>query len=218
MWLKKTIFVLLVLTADSCNRETWPKFAPCNILFTACSSGENGQYCTFGYKFGEHNPFSPAGMETPAPPSGTTTISFSFMEGGNSFSTSSEDGLISRSFSDAEKSTIREIFAEWEAVADITFIESNGADRTDITVILAEFDKYGGIGYPPLTDAPCSQISGYLILNSKTSSRRSITIHELGHVLGLGHVVSNNVMNPNHLYEHLQPGDIEGVQSIYGVK
>jgi predicted Zn-dependent protease len=44
-------------------------------------------------------------------------------------------------------------------------------------------------------------------------------LHEIGHALGLGHVSTDNVMNPGvqHLTD-LMPGDIEGIQSIYGAK
>ncbi len=214
---KWAIIILLLLTGISCRKETLPRFAICNSLVTACSSGDNGQYCTLGYKFGEPNPFSPAGMEVPGPQVGATVITYTFLDGNIPFATSAADGLISRTFSDPEKSGIRTILAEWEAAADITFQELNSTDKSDITIILADIAQ-GGLGYPPLVGEPCSQLSGYLVLSSKTSSRKNITIHEVGHVLGLGHVVSNNVMNPNQLYEHLQPGDIEGVQSIYGTK
>src|SRR5262245_10241179 len=113
--------VLLILITDSCSKESLPKYAGCNSLFTACASGANGKFCTFGFKFGGSNPFSPAGMEVPGPGVEATSITYSFMEGGTSFSTSAADGLVSRPFSDPEKVSIREILAEWESHANIAF-------------------------------------------------------------------------------------------------
>ncbi|HEV8515215.1 MAG TPA: matrixin family metalloprotease, partial [Cyclobacteriaceae bacterium] len=81
-----------------------------------------------------------------------------------------------------------------------------------------------GLGYPAFPDEPCSDIAGSIILNNNglgcNNIYRIAVLHEIGHALGLGHVKGNVIMNPNMYtkFKHLQPGDIKGMQSIYGTK
>lgn len=108
----------------------------------------------------------------------------------------------------------------WQAIANITFVEKPGPDKTDVTIIKSDISQ-SGIGYPAYVGEPCSEIAGFLVLGSNYSYynyKFSLALHEIGHVLGLGHVTSENVMNPNRTFQQLQPGDIAGIQSIYGLK
>ena len=116
------------------------------------------------------------------------------------------------------------IFAEWESLAAISFVEKSSAEESDITVMMA-YIQAGGIGYPAFPDRPCSDLAGYIILNSAnypscTNFYRTGILHEIGHVLGLGHVKGSVVMDPAAFknFSHLQSGDIKGIQTIYGTK
>jgi len=210
-------FLLFALLMSACNQEKKRVMSVCNDMLNACSGNANAPYCTFGFKFGDQNPFSPAGASVPGPQQKAIEISYKFQSAGLAFNTHSQDGIVSAEFSETDKAGIRLQFAKWQAVANISFTEKSNSDKTDITIILATIEQ-GGIGYPAFVEEPCKQLSGFLILSTRNGDKPKLSLHEIGHVLGLGHVSSNNVMNPNQLYDDLQMGDIAGVQSIYGVK
>ncbi len=210
-------FLLFILLMSACNQEKKRVMSVCNDMLNACSGNANAPYCTFGFKFGDQNPYSPAGASVPGPQQKAMEISYKFQSAGLAFNTHSQDGIVSGEFSETDKEGIRLQFAKWQAVANISFTEKLNSDKTDITVIVASIEQ-GGIGYPAFVADPCKQIAGFLILNTRSSDRVKLSLHEIGHVLGLGHVSSNNVMNPDQSYDDLQSGDIAGVQSIYGVK
>lgn len=210
-------FFLFVILISACGQESKRAMSACNDMLNACSGNANAPYCTFGFKFGDQNPFSPAGASVPGPHQKAMEISFKFQPAGFTFNTHSQDGIVSEEFTEADKEGIRLRFAMWQAVANISFTEKSVSEKTDITILLATIEQ-GGIGYPAFVADPCKQIAGYLILNTKNGNKPKLSLHEIGHVLGLGHVLSNNVMNPNQSYDDLQSGDITGIQSIYGVK
>lgn len=210
-------FFLFVILISACGQESKRAMSACNDMLNACSGNANAPYCTFGFKFGDQNPFSPAGASVPGPHLKAMEISYKFQSAGLTFNTHSQDGIVSAEISETDKEGIRLRFAMWQAASNISFTEKSVANKTDITVIVASIEQ-GGIGYPAFVAEPCKQIAGYLILNTKNGNKPKLSLHEIGHVLGLGHVSSNNVMNPNQSYDELQPGDIAGVQSIYGVK
>jgi hypothetical protein len=213
----------LFLLALSCNEDreqgTLPELSVCDtILASSCRTPQNVPYCTFGYKFGDNNPYKPSGPNIAGPKSGATLISFRFMDPGIVFKTHSQNAAVSLEFSEEDKSIIRDVIREWASAANIDFIEKSSNQATNITIISA-FIYVSGLGYTAFNELPCKQIAGYLILNSHESSVNSgLILHEMGHVLGLGHVLSNNVMKSNSNYDHLQSGDIAGIQSIYGSK
>lgn len=215
--LSRNLYIFVFLLSFACSENRSNKFFVCNEQLNSCAKVSNVQYCTFGYKWGDSNPYSPSGSEIPGPAVKSLNISYKFQEAGLVFSTHSQENVSSLSFGDSDKSEIRLAFLEWQSKANISFVEKMGNEKSDITVILASIQQ-GGIGYPALVGEPCSQIAGYIILNSKNSSRSKLALHEIGHVLGLGHVTSNNVMNPDKQYDHLQAGDSLGMTSIYGSK
>lgn len=213
----------LFLLALSCNENreqgTLPELSVCDtIVASSCRTPQNVPYCTFGYKFGDNNPFKPSGPNIAGPESSATSISFKFMEEGVSFKTFIQNNAISLEITDEDKSMIREAIQEWASVANINFIEKSSNQATDITFISA-FTYLSAFGFPAFNELPCNQIAGYLVFNSRESSiYRGQILHEMGHVLGLGHVLSQNIMNSPPKFDHLQPGDIAGIQSIYGSK
>lgn len=68
--------------------------------------------------------------------------------------------------------------------------------------------------------APCAgtQQGSYCLFGYKWGEQ---ALHEVGHVLGLGHVNSDNIMQigrGKNSFVGLQEGDIEGIIAIYGPK
>ena len=84
----------------------------------------------------------------------------------------------------------------------------------------------GGIGYPNYTDVLCSELAGNIVIDVNTNVSDCqdfflFMLHEIGHVLGLGHVETVNVMNKTFLnlnISNLQSGDSLGIIQIYGAK
>ncbi|MFM9840815.1 MAG: matrixin family metalloprotease [Cyclobacteriaceae bacterium] len=222
---KILIFIFLFLLSFSCNDEhfTYPTFFECNSTL-GCGNGEDFPYCTWGYKFGDSNPYSPSGSEIPGPRIKATSISYKFLEAGVVFKTSLQNYAESLMFNDEVKIIIRGAISEWASVANVNFSEKPSNEATDITIVSAFIPLsslggfVGGVGYPALTVDPCKQLAGYLVINSKIQFIKPVALHEMGHVLGLGHVTSKNAMNPNSTFDQLQSGDILGILSIYGAK
>ena len=104
----------------------------------------------------------------------------------------------------------------------INFKEVSTNETADINIIVADIEQ-SSIGYPNYDQSPCSNIKGQIVFKKneyKCSNIYGAILHEIGHVLGLGHVNSRNVMHPSQstTFSQLQSGDILGIQSIYGVR
>ena len=219
------IFLLSCSKDSTTNNSSNNSYTVCNRLMAlTCDGNGMGDYCTTGFKWGDSNPFSNAGLEKPGPSVGSVVITYKFQDAGVSFNTHSQQNVKSLGFSNCLKDTIRLIFAEWESVAAISFIEKSSAEESNIIVMIANIQQ-GGLGYPAFPDKPCSDIAGNIILNtynfpSCANFYRTGVLHEIGHALGLGHVKNNVVMNPVAYkdFKHLQYGDIKGIQTIYGTK
>ena len=113
-------------------------------------------------------------------------------------------------------------FTEWSSVAKINFREVILNENADIKIMIADIEQ-SSIGYPNYDQSPCSDIKGQIIFKRNEYTCSTIygaILHEIGHVLGLGHVNSQNVMHPSQstTYSQLQSGDILGIQSIYGAR
>jgi hypothetical protein len=220
---RRLIFAFfLLITSFSCgetNLGNLPSLYSCNAQL-GCGTGENVPYCTWGYKFGGNNPYTPSGSNIPGPSTKATLISYRFMDAGIDFKTSLQDKAVSFQFSEETKSKIRDAISQWSSVADINFVERASTESTDITFALAFIPtgSVGGLGYPAFTSDNCKQLAGLLVLSPKFEPTSRIILHEMGHVLGLGHVSSQNVMNASPKVERLQSGDILGIQSIYGAR
>jgi hypothetical protein len=215
------VFILFVFTFSCDEKETgiFPSLYLCDSQL-GCGNGSDVPYCTWGFKFGDNNPFSPNGPNVAGPKSRAASISFKFQEVGIVFKTPKQNFAESVPFTEEEKTLIRTSILEWSSVADINFIEKKGNEAGNITIanVFIPDNSIGAYANPQFIDAACNQTAGLLIMHSKYKPTSRIVIHEMGHVLGLGHVASRNAMNPNGNYEHLQPGDIAGIQSIYGSK
>jgi len=203
-------------------------FAICNAMLSACNDG-NGSYCLFGLKWGAGNPLINAGFEAEGPGEAGGLITFSFQEENGTVNTHSQISLPGRSFENlpaCAKTEIRSALNKWSAAANIAFEEVAENSDSDIRFFVAD-TRQSGIGYPNFIDAPCNIIGGDLIIQTEIgltdcNEFHNFISHEVGHVLGLGHVSTANVMNANFSEVRdltgLQSGDIEGIVSIYGEK
>lgn len=222
--MKKILLIYsLCLLIISCKSEIvneTPIDSQCNSLLNKCAVESFADFCTFGYKWGKDNPFQNAGFNVSGPASGAVEISYKFQDAGLIFNTHSQNKVESKSFDKivpCAKQKIREAMAEWESKVAIKFIEKANNDKSDITVIVADITQ-GGLGYPNFPNQPCSGLLIFQNTSYTCEGIYSLSLHEIGHILGLGHVVSLNVMNPNKSYLQLQSGDIKGIESIYGKK
>ena len=225
---KYATFALLVLLA-SCSGDDEPpvSYLSCDQeLGSTCPRGTNDSFCTFGYKWGDNSAFSPAGRGQSGPVAPGGTITYCFGEAGYRFNMHSQNGITSQSFDVLGQCTqekVREAFQRWETVADITLKEITNVEQSDIVLLVGDIGP-GAVAYPPFVDEKCQAIAGQVIFDIPTRNScdrfMNLALHEIGHVLGLGHVGSDNVMNPDwdDTVTELQPGDIAGIQSIYGVK
>jgi hypothetical protein len=231
--MNRTIFIYFLafeffFLLNSCNKEITPTYKPCDsALGNLCDGKENGAYCTFGYKWGSSNPFSNAGLEKSGPGIGNIELTYKFMDAGFVFSTHNQNNLTSLSFenniSPCTKDKFRLAFTEWASATKVSFKEVSANENADIKIIVADIEQSSSIGYPNFNQSPCSNIKGQIIFKRNEYNCSNIygaMLHEIGHVLGLGHVNSQNVMHPSQstTYSQLQSGDILGVQSIYGVR
>ncbi len=225
---KVTFFLInysLLFFTGSCSKDVIPTYKLCDSdLGRTCDGKGNGAYCTFGYKWGSGNPFTNTGLEKPGPGLGNVELTYKFMQAGFVFSTHSKENLTSLPFEDnigsCAKDKFRLAFKEWSSVAKINFKEVSANENADIKIIAADIEQ-SSIGYPNFTQVPCNEIKGQIVFKKNDYSCTNIygaILHEIGHVLGLGHVNSQNVMHPSRStsYVQLQSGDILGVQSIYG--
>lgn len=215
----KILLFLFVLIIASCKKENVNKFSTCNtIIFSSCDGSSSAAYCLFGINWDNTNSIQTQFTDSTI----QTELTYAFMDSGFAFNTHSEENVISISFENVihcSKQSIRDAFSEWESVAPLKFTETTSKGNANIKIIIANISQ-GGLGYPPFPDEPCCALAGLLVIrpipNATCDSYYYLALHEAGHILGLGHVVSNNVMNPNENYKELQPGDIQGIQAIYG--
>lgn len=214
----RILLLVMVLVLASCRKEDKNSFSGCNeFLYSGCDGTSTAAYCLFGIKWGQ----PPSGQRQSADSMGRTELSYAFMDSGYRFNTHSQNNLVSISFDrviPCSRQSIRDAFAEWERVAALKFTETDKVNP-DIRIILADISQ-GGLGYPPFSGEPCNELAGLLIIrpipDASCESYYYLALHETGHILGLGHVQSDNVMNPNQCYAKLQPGDTEGIQLLYG--
>lgn len=117
-------------------------------------------------------------------------------------------------------------FDAWESVADIDFqmVASGG----DVTIVSAPLSGAAGTAFFTYDgNSGLSEIfEGEITFNSNLTwspygaggvDFYAVALHEIGHILGLGHVDDvSEIMNPVIYADDLGDGDIAGVQYLYG--
>lgn len=230
----KTYFAFFIILLSSCDKdEESPDplnlsddYSFCNSQLSSCVNG-NGTYCLFGYKWGnDSTTFLQSGYNVLGPATSGGIVTYSFQEENGFVNTHRQINLPSGSFDDiipCAKKEIRKALSAWAAVADLEFKEMPKNSKSDIKFYTADIVQ-SGIGYPNYTDELCNDLAGNIIIKSGLGINDCNTfyifaLHEIGHVLGLGHVETENVMNPNiydYKYQGLQTGDSLGIIEIYG--
>ncbi|NJC24858.1 matrixin family metalloprotease [Neolewinella antarctica] len=216
---------ILISSCGDDNEEPI-SYRPCNDRLSSCFGSSDGEYCTFGYKWGDNNPFAVSGIEADGPKLTGGTITYSFQEAGVIFNTHSQSEVISSTLDlimvcSAREQVNRALLA-WQAVADLVFEEVGSTDQSDLRFFAADIEQ-GGLGYPNYDDDFCRNLAGQVIFDVPTGRQNcdqfyNLALHEIGHALGLGHVSSDNIMSTNFSNDvtELQPGDVAGIRSIYG--
>ena len=228
-------FLLVLILMVSCEKEKEDDnptpinlssdYSFCNSQLSECTNG-NGEYCLFGFKWGLDSTFSQAGYNAQGPASSGGIVTYSFQEENGLINTHRQINLPSNSFDDilsCAKAEIRNALDSWSEIADIEFQELSDNSDADIRFYTADIIQ-GGIGYPNYPDDLCNSLAGTVIIQSSLgindcNSFYLFALHEIGHALGLGHVGTANVMNPDFLdfdFQELQTGDTSGIQELYG--
>lgn len=203
------------------------QYALCNSQLSECFNG-NGNYCLFGYKWGVQDTVNRAGYNALGPKLSGGKVTFSFQEENGFVNTHRQVGVPSLSFKElvpCSQEQIREALKAWAAVADIQFIEQGINSTSQIKFYVANIQQ-SGVGFPNLADSLCADLGGTVIFKSQNrfntcNSFYLLSLHEIGHALGLGHVKTKNIMNPNFSdlnISGLQYGDSLGMVQIYGSK
>jgi hypothetical protein len=196
------------------------------ISYAQCKGDHEGRFCSFGIKFGDDVIFENLGVDVEGPGTTGRTVSYSFQTSGT-YPSSGFGDFESRPFDEIgpfAKDKIREALEEWASHIDITFIETMDEENSDLKYICADIEDKAGIAWSRCTDDDCTDVEGFVFLKNDViseSSFYSLALHETGHALGLCHSNSLNIMSYNssfYDYDGLQPGDIEGIISIYGPK
>ncbi len=225
--MKKLLTLLIITTILACSDSesdlpfVSEQYRSCNERLLVCPESV-GDYCLFGFKWGENNDFDATGVEAIGPQLSGGVVSYSFQEGDITVSNHRQENVPTLTFSDlpCEQELIRKALEEWSSVADLKFVEMPDNSESDIQVFVAEVST-GGNGFPNMTSSVCRELSGHMILSPSYTQDCDrfylYVLHELGHVMGLGHSSGDNIMGAiSTRHQGLQPGDIKGMQQIYG--
>lgn len=198
-------------------------FDNCTV-YRDCQQDHEGRFCTNGNKFGSNNQYEDFGVDSAGPMSEGNLVTYSFQSSGT-YPTMFFGEFESRPFSQIgifAEDKIREALAEWESHIDIVFEETQDQENSLLKIICADIDDKAGIGYATCTNTTCIEMIGYVFFKNSPLSEEefySLALHEVGHALGLCHSNPSNIMSHTstvYNYNNLQPGDIEGIISIYG--
>jgi len=221
----------LVILTVGCNRDGDSdgverlSYGACSSMIFPCDGEGEAAYCLFGVKFGETNPMNYEGLEATGTPEPGGLVTYAFAQDGERY-LSAVTGLNLSSLDPDDISAcyateMRAAFVRWSEVCDISFEEVDDLALAEVQIYFSTSTLItGGIGFPAFADEGCADFATRMIIdvsNSACSDMTNVALHEIGHLIGLGHVGSENIMFPSITGRaELQPGDIAGAQAIYG--
>ncbi|MEO1051865.1 MAG: matrixin family metalloprotease [Bacteroidota bacterium] len=234
--MKRLLCIMLFCSLLGCNRDDdnndspilneSDRFEVCNRIMMDCRNVNTG-FCLNGFKWGINNPLLDAGPNVDGPKESGGVVTYSFQEENGVVNTHAQINLPSRSFDNlpsCAKAEIRNALNAWAEEANIAFEELPENSDSDIRFFVADI-RQSGVGFPNFPDTPCDVMGGDLVIQtniwtSDCDLLYNFFLHEIGHVLGLGHVGSSNIMNADfdvvEGLDGLQAGDIEGIVELYG--
>ena len=133
-------------------------------------------------------------------------------------------GNIQQRLGDAQVGVMRQAFAIWAAVANVSFREVSDSDASDIRVGLSAIDGARNIlGRARSFTQGGFRVRSNIIFDTADYSQSGsvglwVALHEIGHALGLGHSPNTNAI----MYAYsrartsLHADDIAGVQALFG--
>ena len=131
--------------------------------------------------------------------------------------------------SDSLLAMFRQALATWAAVCNVTFMEVADSETNNLRVASGDIEDDigdGTLGFAPSFPSTGIRTKSAIIMddiyNTNPTDFLIVAIHEVGHILGLGHVpVLDQVMNPSlsnfGAYSTPQYGDIAGVVGRWGL-
>ena len=227
---KRAVYFALLLCHVACT-DAEPAvsdanpFAQCvQVLGERCTDLE-GDYCLFGFKWGEERAFSPSGRDAIGPQKSGGVITYSFQEEPSAVNTHQELNVPTQPFSSlmsCAKGRARKALRDWSFFADFEVEELADDSDSDLKLYVADINT-GGLGVPNIPISPCDLISGHIILSPSYTDDCDVfylyVLHESGHALGLGHSAPGTVMGDDIRSSSIrgpQAGDIAGLRQIYG--
>lgn len=127
---------------------------------------------------------------------------------------------------------IQRAFEAWSSHGNIEFMQLKdpGGDpgtvaTPDIRIFFGDIPGSNiGFAFFPPENSFAADITGDITLESSgnllvdEAAFLSITLHEIGHALGLDHVVGPHIMNPRNRPSTLSSDDIDGIIQVYGAQ
>lgn len=222
-----TVYFFGLLFLGACGSEFEEPETCAGVLSTICDGETKGDYCTFGYKWGENPSFSSAGVDRPGPSTSGGCIFVNAVREPTIINVAGFGELLTSSPYDKATCFTEELsnaMAAWNRVADIKLILGGLNGNEDMINIYAADINNQNFGFGnQFSDALCGPFAGTIVLNDQPSGSCFelfiILLHELGHTLGLGHINGPTIMqagNGKFNFQELQEGDVKGIVSLYG--
>ena len=219
--MKKNFVYFVLFFLISCNTGEEPCF-----VYRNCIGEFEGRFCTYGLKFGDNFNYRGFGVDAGGPATSGRVVTYSFQTSGF-YPTQNFGDFESRPFDEIgpfAQDQITKALEEWASHIDLTFEKTEDQENSDLKIVCANINDKAGIGWLRCLNDSCTKPEGFVFFKNEPLNEDnfySLALHEIGHVIGLCHSNSSNIMShsgTSYNFTQLQAGDIEGAISIYGPK